>query len=155
MGEMPPFYALKKHIGLFDSYHLNTYSVELNTLPIMLVNRAFGLLGFLGWGSILIWGGGFLLMRKETLSFTALKPLVFFSIAYMTFQTVMHVESRYSFPVVPFAFIAGAAFIEALKLYGKKIRFFFLIIAILLTLTFIWQTHQWDLADPWATWTQT
>jgi hypothetical protein len=142
IGTMP-FYIGKKLVGLFDNFHLNTYSTYVTSPTVLFVNRAFGVAAFVGFMICLF------LFGKNVVKFE--DPIVLLlglPVFYVVLSTIPHVESRYGFPAVPFAIFAIVALTERILKQGPRRSKWQLAAAAAAALAFLIQVHEWDLKDP-------
>jgi hypothetical protein len=109
-----PLHLLKKMIGFFDNYQLNTYAVDITTTWERYLNRTFGLLGFLGTLCAFLYL--YLFSRGQKYRESSLVLLTAFILIYTGISLNFHIESRYGFPAVPAAiFLLGIKIQEELE----------------------------------------
>jgi hypothetical protein len=138
-----PFFT-KKAVGLFDSYYLQPYAVDVTPRWARLASRPFGALAFAGF--VATWGWLVAAVRHRRLG--GLLPLVLLvPLAHVGWQSLFHVEPRYGLPAVPFALVGLVLAVQALAGLPPRSRALLgagLACAAVLSLV---QTHWWDAAD--------
>ena len=144
----------KKSIGLFDNFHLNPYAVDITVTWHKWLNRAFSLMGFIGFLSSFIYLVTFIFTKCRIWPFGSqhestvvpnLVPLVSALIIniFVAININPHIESRYGFPIVPFCilFLVFGLFSSKGKCYGIRHNRILLFCG---GLMFLLQTISWD-----------
>ncbi len=136
---LPAFFA-KKTVSLFDNFHLNTYAAWITEPWHIAWNRFFGLAGFMGFGTFFVLCGVRLWHRKSL-------PVVFlYPVVYWLTSLIPSTDSRYGFPLVPFA-LAALCVAPGMMRSPKNRCALYAVWTVCATI-FILQTFEWDLYDP-------
>ena len=138
-----PLLVLKKSIGLFDSYQLQPYAVDVTPRWARLASRPFGALAFAGFTAVVGWLA--LLLRGAPTS-----PLVIVlsaPVVHVAWQALFHVEPRYGLAAVPFSLVMLVATAQYLPRLARAWRVAVAIALIVAGLVFLAQTSSWDAGD--------
>jgi hypothetical protein len=142
-------FELKKAIGLFDSYYLQPYAVDVTPRWARLVSRPFGALAFAGFVAAVGWLGLVVarLLTGLRLGSGLLGVVLLIPVAHIVWQSLFHVEPRYGFPAVPFALVSLTVCVQ--RSGGLAPRRRALVFAVLAgaILLFLGQTYRWDVGD--------
>jgi hypothetical protein len=95
-------YFSRRLIGLFDIRAINPYAVSVTPIRIAWINRAYGLLAFVGLPLIA------LLTVTQIFRGNPWEYLLL-PLAYVVVQVNFHVENRYIFPVIPICLYVAVA----------------------------------------------
>lgn len=139
-----PVYFLKKGIGLFDNYHLNTYATQVTPLPVKIMNRAFGAAAFGGFILLILFWGNLLLHRRWK---NVLLTLLLLPIAYFFISLPLSIESRYGLFLAPIGIAAAIMTVQKSGTMKTWTRSGPLLCLALCMLIFFVQTAVWDAAD--------
>lgn len=131
-----PLYFIKKSIGLFDNFYLGAYAFDITRPWEMVVNRSFGMIGFVGF--LLACFSLLQFKRKQNPGVLILSVVI---CIHVLVSIQFHIESRYGFPAVPAAFLVLGTYIPSLKQNWKSPALW---IALLGAIIFWWQTLVWD-----------
>lgn len=130
-----PVFMAKKVIGLFDNFYLNAYAFDLTLQWIRILNRTFGMIGFLGFLSALYCLVFWKKYRDQGVLILAA------AICIHVFVCIQfHIESRYGFPIVPCAFLTLGFVLRTIQIkWNQPVLWIFAIGSILFwTQTLIW-----------------
>ena len=147
-GSTRAVHLIKKTIGLFDNFHLNTYAVEITRPWHVWWNRLFGLIAFNGFVAA-IWLLGRDLLRRRCSERPALIFSAFLLVAFVAMNVNSAIESRYGLPVAPTAFMLfGALVAEIARSPERRERRLFVGLAAVCSIGFLAQAVVWDAASP-------
>jgi hypothetical protein len=138
-----PAMLLEKSIGLFDTYQLQPYAVDVTPRWARIGSRPFGALAFAGlaaagaWLVFLLWSA-----PASPLALVLLAP-----VAHVAWHALFHVEARYGLGAVPFALVMLVATLQWALARPRAARAGVTGGLILAGIVFITQTSRWDRAD--------
>jgi hypothetical protein len=136
-----PIYLGKKTIALFDVPHLNPYAVRVTPKWFPPLQRLFEIPAFCGFLSLIVLA--LLKVFRHPRNLPDL-PLFAFAIGIYLTHVFLHIEGRYSFPLVPFSISAlFLGFAEAKKAEWK-IQWCWIIFLGLGAIVFLCQVLAWD-----------
>jgi hypothetical protein len=115
-----PVYVVKKWIGLFDHFRFTPY-LEKKTPPwLRWLSRGYDALFWLGFAFSAIWLGALVFgkraaaMREVLFRNAPLVSLLVFSLVMLAEHTVLHIEDRFSLPLLPLCALSLVAYVERL-----------------------------------------
>jgi hypothetical protein len=134
--------VIKKAVGGFDNYFLNAYATDQTTEKEFYFNHIFSVFGFLGFF------GGLLHFFRCVWARTLARNLhLLIALAYVAFQCLVHVETRYFFPVyIPLMLFFFSSLTSVLSQNWPR-RVLFLAFNVVLAAGFFVQTRIWNLTD--------
>jgi hypothetical protein len=140
---LAPLFLLKKTAGLFDNFTLNTYATYVTPWWIVGLNRAWSMLAF---GGFAVLCGAFFHMLARRKTSPVLGLCLLFTLCYAAYSSLVSIESRYSFPLVPFALFALLAFLDRVRRDPKASAWPAAAVGALMAF-FLIQTLVWDRLD--------
>lgn len=138
-----PLLVLKKSIGLFDTYQLQPYAVDVTPRWARLASRPFGALAFAGFMAVAGW---FVLLLRAAPTSPLLLVLVA-PIAHVAWQALFHVEARYGLAAVPFSLVMLVATVQYVPRLRRASQIAVVLGLIVAGVGFVAQTSAWDGAD--------
>ena len=138
-----PLLVLKKSIGLFDSYQLQPYAVDVTPRWARLASRPFGALAFAGFVAAIGW----LALLLRTAPTSPLVVVLSVPVVQVAWQALFHVEPRYGLAAVPFALVMAVATAQCLPRLARAPRAAVAIVLIVAAAGFLAQTSSWDAHD--------
>ncbi len=137
-------FGVKKIIGLFDNFHLNSYATYVTPTWVIIWNRFFGVLGFVGFFSLL--GFALVVVREQKGFLQRLAPFLY-PAAFAGYSSILMVESRFGLPLAPFG-VAGATLLIPYIFRLSPWKKIVLLLAALAAALFLIQVLIWDASDP-------
>ncbi len=133
-------YMTKKTIGLFDNFFLNSYATYVTPGWVIVWNRIFGVISFVGFFALL----GQILIRWALRGWTLdhLAPFVY-PLTYGSYSILLMIESRYGLPMAPFGIVGFVLLLQHLAKTWKT-RPLSLVLPIAAAVLFLVQVLQWD-----------
>ncbi|HEY8101355.1 MAG TPA: hypothetical protein VIF82_11430 [Burkholderiaceae bacterium] len=122
-----PAYVVKKWMGLFDHFRFTPYLDLKTPLWILWLSRAYDVLAWIGLALIFITPfkatrrlSGF---SSDGFSISNITPVLLFaySLIMLAQHTLLHVEERYGFPLIPVCAVALIAYCEAVARQKQSI----------------------------------
>lgn len=144
-----PVVFLKKFVGGFDNYFLNAYATDETTAGERLLNRAFSVVGFLGFIMACFHCLVALLQRRIRGEVYLLLPL-----AYAFAQVNSHIEARYFMPVYPIFFLFACSQVSAFARRPMLQKASFAVVTVAFAIFFYIQAWHWDMRDCWYNYTR-
>ena len=138
-----PLLVLKKSIGLFDSYQLQPYAVDVTPRWARWASRPFGALAFAGFTAVVAW----LLLLLFSAPASPLVPVLVAPVAHVAWHALFHVEARYGLAAVPFSLAMLVATTKYVRRLRPARRIAIVLGLVVASLTFLAQTSAWDRAD--------
>lgn len=141
-----PLYFAKKTIGLFDAPHLQPYAVDLTSDWFVPLERVFGTAAFCGFISLIIMTGAHLFsgLRPAWIEL----PWAVLVLIFILCHTLMHIEGRYGFPVVPFCLPSFFLGFAGARQAGRRFYLWWLLTIFIAAGCFIYQIYSWDSIVP-------
>ncbi len=151
-----PAYAIKKWIGLFDNFRFTPYLESFTPPWVRWLSRAYDALAWIGL-ALLFWSLLQVLKRQNRANSgewlaNHITPvlLLVYSMAMLAVHTVLHVEDRYGFPIVPLCaallVIYGERTIRQYRVSGWRSIWTVAMFSIVAWALFIAQITAWDRA---------
>ncbi len=134
-----PVYVLKKTIAFFDQNHMHSYAGFITTPHTAFWYRIYSASSFVGFFVFLSVVPG--QWKRQRHLFAASMLLL----SYYGLTILLHIESRFAFPLVPVALFCCTWGIEDML---KHKRYVLLTICALLAVGFFAQIYYWDSYDP-------
>ena len=141
-----PAYFVKKSIAIFDVPHIQPYALELTPDWFVPLERVFGTVSFCGLISVLVmicsrssgrqkspWIGG---------------EWVALVLALTLLHSLLHIEGRYSFPLVPFLLPSLFLGFSAARKAGRRFYMGWLLSIFVAGMCFVYQVSIWDTLPP-------
>jgi hypothetical protein len=141
-----PLYFGKKTIALFDVPHIQPYAVDLSPGWFVPLERIFGAAAFCGLVSLLIMAGLHLLSGPRPVWIGL--PWTVLVLTLLLLHTLLHIEGRYGFPVVPFCLTALFLGFAGARQAGRKFYIRWLLAVLVAAVCFMYQTYSWDFVAP-------
>jgi hypothetical protein len=134
--------VLKKAIAGFDNYVRSGYATDQTTEPQFHFNHIFSVFGFLGFFTVL-----FHFFRSIWARSLSRNIHVLIALVYVGFQCLVHVETRYFFPVYTICLLFFFSALSTLSSQSLLRQFLFLSCNVILAAGFFIQTRIWNLTD--------
>jgi hypothetical protein len=138
-----PAMLLEKSIGLFDTYQLQPYAVDVTPRWARIGSRPFGALAFAGLAAAAAW----LVFLLWSAPASPLALVLIAPVAHVAWHALFHVEARYGLGAVPFALVMLVAALQWALARPRGARIGVTGALILAGVVFITQTSRWDRAD--------
>lgn len=148
-----PLYSLlffvKKVIGLFDTFRLTPYTESITPSWYLWVSRFFSSIAFVGFWIFLVDGCRCMIrfFRKRD---TQISPLVaalwFFCITQAAMHSILHVEERFAFPLIPFCLMAVLLKLKNIreKRDTSATRWCWIVFSFMMLVLYLGQVLLWD-----------
>jgi hypothetical protein len=136
--------AAKKAVAGFDNYIVNAYASDRTSEGQFYFNHIFSVFGFLGFAALLTHFFRSLWARTLTRDLHILIAL-----AYFGFQCLVHVETRYFFPLYTLCILFFFSSLISVLSQNWSRRIIFLACNVVLAAGFFIQTRIWNLTDCW------
>jgi len=102
-------FFLKKMIGLFDTFRLTPYTENITPFWYLWISRFFSSIAFVGFWIFLVDGCRCMIQffrGRDTVITPLFSALWMFCIAQAAMHSILHVEERFAFPLIPICLIA-------------------------------------------------
>ena len=135
-------YFGKKLIALFDEPYLQPYAVDQTPNWFTLAQRVFEVAAFCGFSAMLFWivAGPLLKLEWELLPL----PWIGLVMVLLLTHSIMHIEGRFGFAVIPFSIAALFLGYGQARKAGGRVFIAWSGTMILAAIVFVWQVLAWD-----------
>jgi hypothetical protein len=152
-----PAFVIKKWIGLFDHFRFTPYVEQHTPFWLRWLSRTYDSLAWIGLALffLALSQAPKLAARPDAKEILArnITPvmLIIYSISMLALHTILHVEDRYGFPVIPLCtvmlFIYGERAVEKYRSFGIRSVILLVLYCILAWTLFVTQIIVWDNTD--------